>query len=73
MTFLTSSASVEIQSDERLSPKDLHFLRQRLQEAFNEIVPDILEDFGVVTDNSRAVHIEEITIEDDDTHSVDQP
>lgn len=65
MHLLVTSASVEIQTDDLPSSKDLHFLRQRLQEAINEMVPNILEEYGILTENPHAVHVEPFEVEGD--------
>lgn len=65
MHLLVTSSSIEIQCEDIPSSKDLHFLRQRLQEAINEMVPNILEEYGILTENPHAVHVEPFEVEGD--------
>lgn len=65
MSLLLTSVTVEINTDDTPSSKDLHFLRKRLQEAFNELVPSILEEAGILTENPHSCHLDEIEIQDE--------
>ncbi len=65
MTLILSSCSIEIQTEDLPTPKDLHFLRQRLQEAFNELAPSILEEVGILDENTRVCHLDEFEVQDE--------
>lgn len=65
MSLILTSASIEINVEDIPSSKDLHFLRQRLQEAINEMVPNILEEYGILTENPHAIHVEPFEVEGD--------
>lgn len=65
MPLLLTSTTVEIQTDDLPTSKDLHFLRKRLQEAFNELVPTILEEVGILSENPHSCHLDEIEVQDE--------
>lgn len=63
-TLLYSSISLEIESPETLSPKTLHLLRNRLQDALDEAAGRVLDELGVVNEGVHSIHVDEIEQED---------
>lgn len=70
-TNLYTTASIEISDSSglNLTSKDLHLLRNRLNDVLEDVVLNVLDEFGIVQQNVRTIFIEEI--EKDDGRDID--
>ena len=59
----STNAFIEISVDGNLTPKQLHLLRQRLKENFEEVIHDTLAEFDISNQLERAVSLENIEAE----------
>lgn len=61
-TELLTAASIEIHSDESPSPKTLHLLKSRLQDALNEAVLQVCDELGIPTTSAKPVRLDSIEV-----------